>query len=140
MTDTALRTPTACAGELMSAPPFAVRTEASVWAAWTLMVHHGVRHLLVTDNGRCVGVVDDRTIFAQWPLGPAALRGKPVAAVMHAPVACVSVHSELGRVAEVMVCDGVDAVPVVGDDGVAIGVISYRDVLRAVAQLSWRTP
>ena len=121
------------AGDVMSTPPITVRPGASVWSAWTLMVHHGVRHLLVTDAGRCVGVLDDRTIFAQWPLGPAALHRKTVAAVMRGAVSCVPATSELRWVADVMVREGVDAVPVVDDDGMTVGVVAYTDVLAALA-------
>jgi CBS domain-containing protein len=133
VTDTAAPASVVLAADVMSAPPVGVRPEASVWAAWTLMAYHGVRHLMVTDNGRCVGVLDDRTVFAQWPLGPAALHRKPVAAVMHTPVSCVSATSELRRVAEVMVCEGVDAVPVVNDGGVTVGIVTCSDIIAAVA-------
>lgn len=122
------------AGDVMSTPPITVRPEASVWSAWTLMAHHGVRHLLVTDGGRCVGVLDDRTIVAQWPLGPATLHRKTVSAVMCAAVSCVSATSELRSVAEVMVREGVEAVPVIDDDGLTLGVVTCTDVLAAVAR------
>lgn len=134
MTTAAVRTSPVLAGDVMSAPPLAVRPQASVWSAWTLMAHRGVRHLLVTDNGHCVGVLDDRTIFAQWPLGPAALHRKGVAAVMCAAVSSVPASSELRRAALVMVREGVDAVPVVDDDGITVGVVTYTDILAAVAR------
>jgi len=140
MTASAVRASPVLAGEVMSAPPLAVRPEASVWSAWTLMAHRGVRHLLVTANGRCVGVLDDRTIFAQWPLGPAALHRKEVAAVMCAAVSSVPASSELRRAALVMMREGVDAVPVVDDDGITVGVVTYTDILAAVARcadVSW---
>ncbi len=134
MTATAVRPSLVVAGEVMSTPPLAVRSDASVWSAWTLMVHRGVRHLLVVENGHCVGVLDDRTIFAQWPLGPAALHRRSVAAVMCAAVSCVPATSELRAVAEVMVREGVDAVPVVDDDGMTVGVVTCTDILAAVAR------
>lgn len=118
----------------MSAPAIAVRPEASVWLAWKLMAHHGVRHLLVTENGRCIGVLDDRTLFAQWPLGPAALHNKPVSALMRRAVTCVPASRELRCAADVMMREGVDAVPVVDESGVTVGIVSYRDILGVFAR------
>lgn len=134
MTTTAVRPSLLVAADVMSTPALAVRSDASVWSAWTLMAHRGVRHLLVIENGHCVGVLDDRTIFAQWPLGPAALHRRSVAAVMCAAVSCVPATSDLRVVAGVMVREGVDAVPVVDDDGMTVGVVTCTDVLAAVAR------
>lgn len=134
MTSTATRPSVALAGDVMSAPPLTVRPETSVWAAWTLMTHHGVRHLLVTEHGRCLGVLDDRSIFAQWPLGPAALHRKPVALVMCTPAWCVRTDSELRGVAAVMLRAGAEAVPVVDENGLTVGVITCSDILAVVAR------
>lgn len=134
MTRTALRSSSLSVGDVMSMRPICVRPDASVWSAWTLMVLHGVRHLLVVADGRCVGLLDDRTIFAQWPLGPAALHRKTVATVMRAAVTCVPASSDLRHAADVMLRDGVDVVPIVDDDGVTVGVVTYTDILAAVAR------
>jgi len=58
----------------MSAPVVTATPDSSPWAAWSSMATHGVRHLVVTVGGRCVGLVDDREVFAQWPMGPLAMR------------------------------------------------------------------
>ncbi|MDQ1686601.1 MAG: hypothetical protein QOC82_3338 [Frankiaceae bacterium] len=121
------------AGEVMSGPPLSVGPDAPVWAAWDLMTRHGVRHLLVMQAGRCVGVLDDRRVFAQWPLGPGRLRRKPVALLMRTPVFYVRTDSEIGDVARIMLRECVDAVPVVDDDGATVGILTCSDVLAAVA-------
>lgn len=122
------------AGEAMSTPPLTIRPDASVWDAWHSMTRNGVRHLLVTRHGDCVGVVDDRAIFAQLPLGPTALHRKPVAFVMCAPVSCVHVESPLSCAAALMLRDGIDAIPVVDEDGVTVGVVTCSDIVAAVAR------
>ena len=121
------------AGDAMTTPALGIAPDASVATAWTLMTRHGVRHLLVLDQQHCLGMVDDRTVFALWPLGPARLRRKPVADVMHAAVTCVRTDTELRDVAAAMIRECAGALPVVDDDGRPIGIVTCSDVVAAVA-------
>jgi CBS domain-containing protein len=121
------------AGAIMSAPAVCVTPETSIWSASALMTVQGTRHLLVADQGRCVGAVDDRTIFAQWPRGPGALRRVPIRSIMRTRITCVFADATVPEVAAAMLSDGVDAVPVVADDGALLGIITSSDVLAAVA-------
>jgi len=133
MTTVEIRPSILLAGDAMTPSPVTVSTEDSVLRAWALMTRHGVRHLLVIDRDLCLGVVDDRTIFAQWPSGPGLLRQKPVAAVMRVIIAGVRVDTELRHVAAIMLRECLDAVPVVDETGGAIGIITSSDILRALA-------
>jgi CBS domain-containing protein len=117
----------------MTAAPFTVSPDTDVWTAWSMMICHGVRHLLVTSQGRCVGVLDDRTMFAQWPLGPTALRRQRVGALMRDHVPCVRPDTAISEVAALMLRGGIDAIPVVDDNGAVVGVLTCSDVLAVVA-------
>ena len=121
------------ASDVMSAPAIAVNPGTSIWTAWSIMSSTGLRHLVVAIEGRCVGVVDDRTVFAQWPMGPLALRRRSVGEIMRGRTSCVLPDVDVRAVAMAMARDGVDAVPVVDADGALLGIVTSSDVTRAVA-------
>ena len=52
--------------------------------------------------------------------------------VMTSPVVAAAPVTDIRRVAAAMLAGGVDGVPVVGDDGDLLGLVSRSDVLRAV--------
>jgi acetoin utilization protein AcuB len=96
------------------------------------MMRHGIRHLVVVVDGRCIGVLEDRELFAQWPMGPLALRRTRIGGMLRARTTCVLPDSDLRAVASVMRGEHVDAVPVVDDNGALVGVVTGSDIFDAV--------
>lgn len=121
------------ARDVMSAPALTVRPSATLWEAWRLMMSSGLRHLVICEEGSVVGVIDDRAVFAQWPMGPLALRRNHVGEVMRPRTRCVDPNVDLRYVAVVMVEDDVDAVPVIDDFGAVLGIVTASDITRAAA-------
>lgn len=126
--------------EVMSAPVITVPPGASLWRAWSTMFELGLRHLIVTEAGHCVGVIDDRTLFSQWPMGPLALRRNTVDGLMRTRVSCTLPDADLAEVAEVMIADGVDAVPVIDEHGRILGILTGSDIAQAVARYGVSRP
>jgi len=50
--------------EIATANPLTVSADATIRNAAALMLHYGVRHLVVTDNNRAVGVISARDALA----------------------------------------------------------------------------
>ena len=121
------------AGDIMSAPTVSIAPLTSVWTAWSLMMRTGLRHLLVTSEDHCVGVIDDRTVFAEGPMGPLALRRRTVRDLIRPCTTAVLPDTDLQVVARVMVEEAVDAIPVVAADGRLVGIVTGSDIARAVA-------
>jgi CBS domain-containing protein len=121
------------AAEIMSRPVVTVPPTASVWTAWSLMLRTGLRHLVVVRGDSCCGVLTDRTLFAQWFEGPRAMRRRQVGALVGSAVTRVLPGTDLQTIARAMVGNDADAVPVVDADGRLIGIVTARDLLRAVA-------
>lgn len=122
------------AGMIMSEPVRTVTPDSSPWAAWSAMIEHGVRHLVVVADGGCVGVLDDREVFSQWPMGPLALRRQRIATMIRQRTTCVLPDTELRDVARIMNDDRVDAVPVLDETGRLVGVVTAGDIAAAVAR------
>jgi len=121
------------AHDVMSSPAIVVSPDNTLWDAARLMMTSGVRHLVVCFHGRVVGTIDDRAVFAHWPMGPLTLRRTHLADILRRRTSCVLASVELQRVAELMMIDGSDAVPVVDDRGAVLGIITASDLVAAVA-------
>ena len=121
------------AQDVMSSPAVVVSPNTTIWDAWQRMTTFGLRHLVVCLDGRVVGVIDDRAVFAQWPMGPLALRRTRVADLMRRRVSCLLPDVEARHIANVMIVDAVDAVPIVDEDGQVLGVVTGSDLVVAAA-------
>lgn len=131
------------ARELMTENPVTISPRATVAEAWDLMREMEVRHLPVIEAGAVVGIVSDRDLgnFDVVRLlteeGAEALGRRltqPIAEVMNTEVVAADPELEMSDVIALLLEHRVGAVPVIarGRRGL-VGIISYLDVLRAVA-------
>jgi CBS domain-containing protein len=105
-----------------------------------------VRHLPVVDaGGHLVGIVTDRDlrhrlfapeVFRDIGTVPVErlLKGVTVAAIMSAPVVTVRPDADLADAAQRMLEDKVGSVPVIGEDGRVLGIITETDLLRRIVR------
>jgi CBS-domain-containing membrane protein len=98
------------------------------------MLETGLRHLIVSSGGRCVGMLDDRALFALWPMGPLAMRRNHVSTTMRSSVSCALPDTDLAVLAHIMMLAGTDAVPVVDADGYVLGIVTGSDIASVVAR------
>lgn len=82
-----------------------------------------------------VGMLTDRDIVLAVVSPDAPAGSLFVGDVMSAPVAVASVDDDLWLLAKRMRQHGVRRLPVVGDDGELVGIVSLDDLLRAAAAL-----
>jgi len=110
----------------MSTAVVTIRADATIADAHADMEAGTVRHLPVVDSRRrLVGIVSDRDILRTL----SRPRGTSVAEVMTREVITVkATHSAQGA-ANLMLERRISALPVVGDDGTLIGVVTQTDYL-----------
>lgn len=119
----------------MSHPVLAVRASASFPDALHVLVTHGLRHLAVVDDaGGCVGLLDDRTVAAEWAGRPMAFHRRPVASACGARQPLVDRDVTVATAARVMRRCGTDAVIVVDPDRRPLGILTGGDVIALVAE------
>ena len=118
----------------MSAPVRTVDIEDSLAVAWSVMADGGVHHVVACSGRRCVGVVDDRTLFAHWPTAPYGIRTTPVRHLVRPRTTCVLPDTTIARVAEIMQAEDTDAVPVTRADGGLLGLVTSHDLTAAIAR------
>jgi acetoin utilization protein AcuB len=126
--------PVRTAADVMSAPVVTVSVNDSLWEAWSLLYRSGFRHLVVVDGLRVRGVLDDRRITAEWPIGALGPHHRTVGEVVTRRVHCVLPETPVRVLAGVMLDDRTDAVPVVTQGGEILGLVTTTDLLRELAE------
>ena len=130
--------------DLMSADPIAVSPDTTVFDARQTMVKERIRHLLVTEGERLLGIVTDRDIRLHLPSQATSLSvwevnyllaRLTVEEVMTTGVIIIGPDQNARNAARLMLEHKIGALPVL-DAGRLIGIITETDVLRAFA----RTP
>lgn len=122
----------------MSPQPATIRATATAAQATREMQRLGLRHLpVVDDTGRLVGILSDRDL--RGPMvgsehGVAApTPSTAIATLMTVDVVTAQPEDQLGVVARRIVEHRIGAVPIVDASGVVVGILSYVDVLRRLA-------
>jgi acetoin utilization protein AcuB len=134
--------------DIMTAGPITVPVEMPVLDARQLMIKHRIRHLLVTDGHRLLGIVTDRDIRLNLP-SPATslsvwelnylLARLTVGEVMTHAVITVDPERDAGEAARIMLDHKIGALPVL-DGGILVGIVTETDMLRAFAANAAASP
>lgn len=129
------------ADEVMTADPFTLSPSDTVGRALEMLHEHDVRHILITDDGRLVGMLSDRDLrsFAlptlasfEHPEEAQERMAGQLGTLMSSDTMTVGPDDDVSEVVDMMLDHKVGAVPVVDASTEALlGIISYIDVLRA---------
>jgi len=129
--------------ELMTGAPITVSPDTSVFDARRLMLKERIRHLLVTDDRRLVGIITDRDIRLNLPSQATSLSmwevnyllaKLTVGQIMTKSVIIIGPDREARAAAQLMLEHKVGALPVLDGD-VLIGILTETDILRAFARV-----
>jgi CBS domain-containing protein len=107
-----------------------VRTDDSVHAAVLKMNKFQIGSVIVTNNGRAVGIITERNILervVEPRLDPGTIWAKDI---MSAPLVTVDPNDAVEEAAKIMAQRRIKKLPVVDGDKV-VGVISTSDIVRA---------
>lgn len=128
--------------ELMTGGPITVAPDTPVFEARQLMLKERIRHLLVLDHGRLVGIVTDRDIRLNLPSQATSLSvwevnyllaRLTVAKIMSTAVITVGPDRDAADAARLMLDHKIGGLPVVEGDRV-IGILTETDIVRAFVQ------
>lgn len=128
------------AREIMTSPAFALTPSATLEEAAEMMTGHGFTTMPVVDaDGRLLGLLSEADIL-RTPAPPGdpdtgvMLDGGPRTAgsVMRTRGLAVPAGTEVHELARLMTDAGVRSAPVV-EGGRVVGMVTFRDVLRATA-------
>jgi acetoin utilization protein AcuB len=132
---------------LISRLPISVRPDMPVLEARELMQERRIRHLLVLEDDRLVGILTDRDIrlnlpspatsLSVWEINHLIAR-LTVAEVMTKNVIVVTPDRPAHEAAYLMLTEKIGALPVVDGDDV-IGIVTESDFVRAFANRESQT-
>jgi CBS domain-containing protein len=117
----------------MSSPVEVIDARASMWEAARRLFGDGDAHLVVMDGSRPVGVVNETVIALQWPCGPLNAYRREIQDLTSRRVHTVLPDVDVRKVAEIMLDDGVEAVPVVTPRGAVVGLVTVRNLVELLA-------
>jgi CBS domain-containing protein len=94
----------------------------------------GVRHLLVLDDRqRLVGIVSNRDLLAA--LGRAHGKAVKIASVMSSPPRSIAPGAPARDAAALMIEHKIGALPVLGEEGQLVGIVTETDFLQLACEL-----
>lgn len=132
--------------ELMTADPIAVPPDTPVLEARNLMATRRIRHLLVADGDRLVGIVTDRDIRLNLPSQATTLSAweasyllarLTVGATMTRSVIVAEPEWDGARAARLMLQHKIGCLPVMEGERV-VGILTETDLIRAFVALAER--
>ena len=126
--------------DLMNTPVHTVTPETTLLDAIGLMVRESVRHLPVVEDGAVVGLLSDRNVRTVMIDGTSAdarreyLSTTTVRERASSPVATVDPDTLASDAAKRFVEDRIGCLPVVGEDGALVGIVTQTDLLDWLSQ------
>jgi acetoin utilization protein AcuB len=130
--------------DLMTPSPITTGPETPVLEARQVMIEKRIRHLLVVEGSKLLGIITDRDIRLNLP-SPATslsvweinylLARMTVASAMTESVVIVSPDHDAKAAAALLLDHKIGALPVV-DGGRLLGIITETDLLRAFVRTS----
>lgn len=112
--------------EFMRSNVVTIESTEAASVAWTRMRQRRIRHLVVTDKGRVVGVISERDLGG--PNGKAVRQGRTVRDLMNSKVVTADPAMTLRQAANLMRGRLIGSLPVVEDDRL-VGIVTATDVL-----------
>jgi CBS domain-containing protein len=110
--------------DLMSMSPVTIKASETIADAHAEMEIGVIRHLpVVDDQGQLVGVLSDRDILRVL----ASSRPRQVAEVMSRDVITIRPEANAHEAADLMLQHQISSVPVVGESGALIGIVTLTD-------------
>jgi CBS domain-containing protein len=127
------RLPTAA--QVMSRHPAVVDAQTSLFSAWGKLHGEQNRHLVVIDDDiRPIGVLDERDIALEWPPGPIGAHHLPVHKLLRFRARPqVRGEDDIVQVAKTMLTSREDALPVIDADGRLLGLITAWHCVELIA-------
>jgi CBS domain-containing protein len=134
------RLPTAA--QVMSRHPAVVDAHASLFSAWGRLHGEQHRHLVVIDEDvRPIGVLDERDIALEWPPGPLGAHHLPVHELLRLRARPrVRAEDDIVTAGRIMLDSREDALPVVDADGRLLGLVTVWQLVELIAAIGEREP
>lgn len=117
--------------QLMNRDVESVAPELPAEEAWGRMKTRGIRHLVVREGGKVVGIVSERDLGGK--AGTSVRRGASVSDLMSPHVVCAKPGTTIRQAANLMRGRSVGCLPV-AENGSVLGIVTVVDLLEAIGR------
>ncbi|NWF73707.1 MAG: CBS domain-containing protein [Nitrospirae bacterium] len=130
--------PALLAQDIMTSPVTSLPSDSTLLEAWTMMQHKGIHHLPVTSvHGTLVGMVSNHELLPYaHELESVDSPGSPakhtLTRVMNNRVMSATPTTEIREIAQVMLDEQVNAIPILDGSRHLVGIVTTSDILRAI--------
>ena len=117
--------------------------DSTLAQAKEIFENNNIHHLLVTDDdGTLAGVVNDRDLYkhlsptvgtSQETHRDTALMQKKLHQIMSRELTTAQAHLSLTKAILMFYDNHISCLPIINEDNVAVGIITWRDVLKVMA-------
>jgi len=128
--------------KIMSPHVLSVDMDVSLKEIREIFEHVRFHHVLVLDNERLVGIISDRDLLkavspyastqSERPRDAATLRKRVHQFMTRKPIS-IGVDSSVLEAIRSFIDDKVSCLPVLNQDGSVAGILTWRDILQAIA-------
>lgn len=115
---------------LQPKPPLGVAAKTPVRQVLQLLVERRIGCVLILDEGQPIGIFSERDALLRLNVDAAAWHDRPISEFMTTNIQTLEANAKVAFAVRQMDLGGFRHVPVVDEQGRAIGVISVRDILR----------
>jgi CBS domain-containing protein len=125
--------PTLTVRDVMTADIATVNTTAKVSAAIEMMTTHDIGSVIVTEQGKPVGILTERDILKRVCPERLCIRGVAVGEIMSFPLVHIEADAGLGQASSLMALKNVRRLMVM-DKGKVVGIVTQKDVIRGMLE------
>ncbi len=122
----------ALAWSIMSKPVISTPITTTLDESWTLMQHHGINHLVITDeNHQLAGLLSEKNILPYLMENEAATTDVTLDTFCHRILLSATPDTDLYELAEVMLENRLDGIVIIENNALQ-GIITYSDIVKVL--------
>jgi CBS domain-containing protein len=124
---------TLTARDVMTVDIATVKTTDRVGTAIEMMTEKDIGSVVVTENGKPVGILTERDILRRVCPKRLCIKGVTVGEIMSSPLVHIKADAGLGQASSLMGLKGVRRLLVM-DRGKVVGIVTQQDVMRGMLE------
>lgn len=130
--------------DIMSERPVSVSLDDHLDVVKDIFDHAKFHHLLVIDEGKLIGVISDRDLLKaisphigtnRYTMRDLETLAQPVHRIVTRKPLTLTADASVDEAVAIFNAHNISCIPIVDDGGAAVGIVSWRDILKSLSAL-----